>query len=625
MKIIKLGSKSNIKGKAGTLNKLYNEFNIARGFIIPNEEFINFLKYNNISIKSKNIKQKIMQGTIPWEKALIKYFKKNNYNKAIVRSSAYIEDNNDYSFAGQFSSFTNTDINTLILNIKKCWISKFSDNVNTYIKEKNIKNNYAFDILIQEMIISDLSGVAFSINPTNGQKEIIVNITNLECEKLVSGKVIPKTYHIKDEVSDEKLLIIKNNLLKLKDLFKKEIEIEFCFKNNIFYLFQVRPITKIYFSLKDYINNEFWCSFKNNNWTTFNRTLWILGATKYKHKKIDNDITEDITIYYPYNQKQIRGFNGNQVPLNKKTLDNHLPEDINTYILEYNEISKKIKHLSNNIKDNINHNDFSSFNKNLKLIIKNNAILNSYEYLIGSLGQALYKTLDSPTIKNIEMWRNSENNSYFPIYDTIFNYVKDYFNLEIEASKLKMYIHVKELLNLCDKKINKEVLIKRINNREKKGFIILNLHNKKYNNKIITNSMVVNGVKNRFYNLLNNTNPKKPSNIITGTSTFKNGKIIKGKCVVIKNNEDISKFNINNKMLVCEVTSAQDIKYLKNVKALIVESGGVLCHSAIFSREFNIPCLMGCQRATNILKTGDIVSFDVDNEIVKKIENKKSK
>ena len=35
-----------------------------------------------------------------------------------------------------------------------------------------------------------------------------------------------------------------------------------------------------------YINKEFWCSFKNNNRTLFERSLWIMGAAKYKNKVI---------------------------------------------------------------------------------------------------------------------------------------------------------------------------------------------------------------------------------------------------------------------------------------------------------------------------------------------------
>ncbi|MCM1052554.1 MAG: PEP-utilizing enzyme [Ruminococcus sp.] len=629
MKIIELGKGTNYhNGKAGNLNNLYNAFNIARGFILPNSFFLEFLEINNISLSDNlnTIKTEIMNGIFPEENKLLDYYKKNKYKKVIVRSSAYLEDSNNFSFAGQFESFTNTDISSLIVNIKKCLASQFEDNVKEYLKEKKISYNYVFDVLIQEMVISDISGVAFSINPTNGSDEILIEVSKGQCEELVRGNVLTNIYHIDNEirgddlVSKKQLLLVAENINKLKEIFKKEIEIEFCFKNDVFYLFQVRAITKIYFSLNSYIRKEFWCCFKNNNWTLFNRSLWILGATKYKNKRITNDVTEDITIYYPYNQKQIRGFNGNQLPLDEVTIKNHTSCDVDNYIIKSYSISDYIIKLSHTIDINIEDDNFHDFNINLKHLIKQNAILNSYEYLISSLGNALYEKLDQKTIKNIEKWRNDTSNSYFPIYNKIFKYIHDNFHLDISIELFKMYIHVNELISLCNKTIKPTTLINRINKREKEGFILLNLRNKKYGNKVINSKETINIVKERFSILQGKVGEDINLDGIKGKSTFKNGKIITGECIVIKDNcTNISNFNLNGKILVCEVTTAKDIQYLKNLKALIVNSGGILCHSAIFSREFSIPCLMGCKNATEYFNSGDLVSYDIDDEFVKKI------
>lgn len=630
MKITELGKTYNKKGKAGNLNRLYEDFNIARGFIIESDVFDDFLKLNDISKRedAKIIKQKIMEGTFPNEEELLAYYKECGYDKVIVRSSASLEDGDKYSFAGQFDSYTDTDIDRLILNIKRCWASRFDDNVVTYLKENRLPDNFSFDVLIQEMIISDISGIAFSIDPTNGKEEALINMTDSQCEELVSGRVIPRTYHLKngpcnDEYTeDDRLKTIYDHLQKLKKIFKKDIEIEFCFKEGKFYLFQVRPITSIHFSLNDYINTEFWCSFKNNNWTLFNRTLWILGATKYKNRRINNKITEDITIYYPHNERQERAFNGNQPPLDEITIDTHTVKDINDYIDKFESISTKIKDLSPIIEGDIKKDNFEAFDANLKKLINYNAIINSYEYLISSLGQALHDRLDKDTLKNIERWRNDEDNSYFPIYDSIFKYVLDHFRIDMDVKTFRMYIHVNELINLCDKKMGIRTLLKRIKIREKDGFVLLNLHNKKYNNRVITEISTFHTVKNRFDELQNDIIKENKLDGIKGQSTFKNGQIITGECIVIKNGDEIRDFDLEDKILVCEITTAKDVKYLKKVKALIVNNGGILCHSAIFSREFNIPCLMGCEVATAYFETGDMISFDVDNEIAQKVNNR---
>ncbi len=628
MEIIELGKATPVGGKAKALNDLYHDFKIARGFIIPYDAFLEFLKINSISLEDNliDIQKNIMKGIFPNKCELLRYFKQHQYHKVIVRSSASLEDGNNYSFAGQFTSYLNTDIHSLILNIKKCWASQFTDNVISYLEKKKIKNHFSFDILVQEMIASDISGVAFSINPTNGCKETLVELSSSSCDKLVNGEIIPRNYHLKDQIigdefiQKEQLLCIKENMDRLKTIFKRDIEMEFCFQEKQFYLFQVRPITKVYYSLLDYIEKEYWCSFKNNNWTLFHRSLWIFGATNYKHKSIHNEITEDITLYYPHNQKQIRGFNGNQPPLDEYTIKSHTKEDLNHYIMESYDISKIIKRLSKAIDKNIRDNQFHDFYSNLKKLIQQNAYLNSYEYVIGALGNAFYDQLDKETIQTIENWRNDKRNSYFPIYNKIFKYVHYYFHLDITINSFKNYTSFQELLHLCNKKLKPETITRRIKTREREGFVLLNIHNPKYRNKVITDKKMIQTVQKRFHQLQESILEQNPINSIKGTSTFKNGKIIKGECVVIKDNHtNISNLNLKDKILVCEVTTAKDISYMKDLKALIVNSGGVLCHSAIFSREFNIPCLMGCKIATSYFHTGDSIIYDVDKQIATKI------
>jgi len=56
------------------------------------------------------------------------------------------------------------------------------------------------------------------------------------------------------------------------------------------------------------------------------------------------------------------------------------------------------------------------------------------------------------------------------------------------------------------------------------------------------------------------------------------------------------------------------------LKGLIVEKGSLLSHSAIISREMNIPAIVGVQGAVTALKTGDFVQFDGSTGIIKKLE-----
>ena len=58
---------------------------------------------------------------------------------------------------------------------------------------------------------------------------------------------------------------------------------------------------------------------------------------------------------------------------------------------------------------------------------------------------------------------------------------------------------------------------------------------------------------------------------------------------------------------------------LKKASAVITDIGGLLSHAAISARELNIPCIVGVENATKILKTGDKIEIDIKNGSIKKL------
>jgi phosphohistidine swiveling domain-containing protein len=55
---------------------------------------------------------------------------------------------------------------------------------------------------------------------------------------------------------------------------------------------------------------------------------------------------------------------------------------------------------------------------------------------------------------------------------------------------------------------------------------------------------------------------------------------------------------------------------------LITETGGILCHGAVISREYRIPAVTAVKSATTILKTGDMVSVNGSKGEVTILEEK---
>lgn len=86
-----------------------------------------------------------------------------------VRSSATGEDGADASFAGMNRTLTNiTGGEDLIDAVTQCWASLFSPRVITYRSSRGFTADPAMAVVIQQMVASEKSGVAFSADPSTG-------------------------------------------------------------------------------------------------------------------------------------------------------------------------------------------------------------------------------------------------------------------------------------------------------------------------------------------------------------------------------------------------------------------------------------------------------------------------
>ncbi|MGC9049205.1 MAG: phosphoenolpyruvate synthase [Patescibacteria group bacterium] len=256
-------------GKGANLGELTQaNFPIPFGFVLSSQAYFYFIEnsklktlikknleninYENpIELKetSKNIRQLILKAEIP-EKiikevsdayhnilimenryltkknsflanltAKIKTIYKNPY--VAVRSSATAEDLPHASFAGQQETFLNiAGENNLIQTIKRCWASLFTERAIYYRHQMNFDHfKVGLAAVVQRMVNSEKSGIAFSIDPIDNDKnKIIIEAIFGLGEYIVSGKVNPDHY----EVNKKSLLILKKEI-KFQDqmLIKK--------------------------------------------------------------------------------------------------------------------------------------------------------------------------------------------------------------------------------------------------------------------------------------------------------------------------------------------------------------------------------------------------------------------
>lgn len=118
-----------------------------------------------------------------------------------VRSSATAEDLGEASFAGQHETYYYVEKDQLLTMIKHCWASLWSPEAVSYRCTQGIDHASVFmAVVVQEMILSDVSGVTFTANPVTGSRNEIVTESSWGMgAAIVDGRVTPDHYVMERE------------------------------------------------------------------------------------------------------------------------------------------------------------------------------------------------------------------------------------------------------------------------------------------------------------------------------------------------------------------------------------------------------------------------------------------
>lgn len=249
--------------KFDNLNKLKEKgFNIPKFEIIKFEDAINNSEeIVKIVENNKNISKKELSD-------LLKIYIQNNINndfeinltceRYAIRSSSNIEDGKYDSFAGQFDTYLNVPPSDLDTKIIECFKSLYNENVLEYLDNKNINmRDIKMNVIIQEMVQSEYSGIIFTANPQGILNESVIVVGKGLGEKIVSDKIRTTSYYYnlndnlyyfdgKDDylgkVTVEKLINISQ---KITQILGKYLDIEFSIIGENIYILQARYITTI--------------------------------------------------------------------------------------------------------------------------------------------------------------------------------------------------------------------------------------------------------------------------------------------------------------------------------------------------------------------------------------------
>ena len=361
-------------GKGASLGEMTQaKIPVPDGFVILSETFEEFIKDNDLNIEIDSILSKVNTEDINTieqasekiqaliinsemskniEKEILNYFEKLNCEFVAVRSSATSEDSASAAWAGQLDTYLNTTKNNLLENVKKCWASLFTPRAIFYRFEQKLdKEKVSVAVVVQKMIDSEKSGIAFSVHPvTQDRNQLIIEAGFGLGEAVVSGQITPDSYVVRkkeleivdvnvneqsrglfrkefggnewrelengDEqvLSEEKIVELSELIVRIENHYGFPCDIEWAYEKGEFYITQSRPITTLgsgeeedeTLDIKKFSKFKYHYFHNRFRTPTYTYLLWE-GLTKHYNKNVkfkyeinnminlNNDLAVDIS------------------------------------------------------------------------------------------------------------------------------------------------------------------------------------------------------------------------------------------------------------------------------------------------------------------------------------------
>ena len=212
-------------------SETYNKFITKTGIINQINDMLNGLDINDTLELQKvadDIKNLIITTDIPddIQRVIIEAYNalclKVDLDEVVVaiRSSATAEDLPDASFAGQQETYLNiSGIDDVLENVRKCWASLFEARAIFYREENEFDHSKVLiAVVVQQMVDSEKAGVMFTVDPSTGAEEMLIEGAWGLGEGVVSGIVTPDTCRY-DKINDK----VKSYLVNTKKtMFTKD-------------------------------------------------------------------------------------------------------------------------------------------------------------------------------------------------------------------------------------------------------------------------------------------------------------------------------------------------------------------------------------------------------------------
>lgn len=653
-------------GKGASLGEMTQAgIPVPDGFVILASAFERFLEETDLGIEidailrtvnksemrsvehaSEKIQHLILNAKMPDDITVDaqKYFDQLGVPYVAVRSSATAEDSASAAWAGQLESYLNTNADTLLKNVQRCWASLFTPRAIFYRFEKDLHSTkISVAVVVQKMVNSELSGVAFSVHPiTEDKNQLIIEAGYGLGEAIVAGQITPDSYVVEKEprrvadvnvntqnrglyraenggsewrdideprassqvLTNEQVLELAELVIEIEKHYGFPCDIEWVFENNKFHIVQSRPITTLdkMSAIRKYKKEDYILVF------------WVQGVSVFV-TDIHLDVYRELEVLYL---------------IDKGTFKQYFTKDAYARALDRGLVFYSDKNAFDTYqKDLSTHSD--TFKGFFEAQIKDKGTLTREEVstffayakkLCGDYGKMNIEYTDKAFTHKGENPTIEKNLANVAIFKDQIRAVMNMVLFESDGYLTKLFTTLGKQFNISptvlDNLTQKEILALFESKRPDESTVLKR-------QTAFVESYDLDAVfegKNAERVIQDFKDEETYTDIIKGT-TANVGKIVGKVKIIPVDYSNLTRVNIEiekmqqGEILVAETTAPELMVACKKAGAIITDLGGLMSHAAIVSREFGIPCIVGTERASKVLKDGDFVEVDADHGTAK--------
>jgi phosphoenolpyruvate synthase/pyruvate phosphate dikinase len=557
-----------------------------------------------------------------------------------IRSSATCEDGGATAWAGQLETYLNVSPEEIVQKMRECWLSAFRASALAYGAAHGYGGGrFAVAVVVQQMVASEVSGVGFSVHPVTQEPNVLLIEACLGLgEAIVSGRIMPDQYVVQRgtnslidaivgaqreglfidvqgasawralgddgknrKLSDEQVVEYAGLLSRIHDHYGHPVDTEWALEDGRFRVLQSRPITTLADEYQQSIIDdlEIWQQIVRRPMTLLDASIW---AHWLDSAHIDNNI--GVAVDRGMSIQDEGGMANHFVPraaqdagidrvgeLHRRDRPKLIAILNDCHELYRTALEKIEKHADR-------FHDLDAAADFLSDVAQHTTVFPSWVLL------AYEKfSLDDPEVRSL-----AEGLRAHSLYPTIEHRLIA--PLAARATAAMGFSAPEEAVKVVTWKelhagtIDREQLESRLAQvRGGKHFIF----------RSIDGRDSVRFVSQTGYLLMRLARQRKvePSthpDVLTGHAAWPG--ICRARARVVMSADGSDETINEGEVLVSIQSNPALMPLLRHCGAVVTDDGGIVCHAAIIARELRKPTLIGTGRATELIRTGDLVEVD---------------